>query len=105
MVLLNMYECVSCSHYYYFSKINNQYYFEHEKISHHASDKKPISSNRSRIIRFFINEVVKLQYNFETLEAHVLTFSLERKFASINVVDEIDFENVVSNFFLTMFIL
>ena len=96
---------MSCGHCYLFSKINNQYYSEHEKITHYASNKKPISSNRSRIIRFFINEVVKLQYNFETLEAHVLTFALEGKFASINVVDEIDFENFVSSFLKTVFIL
>ena len=51
------------------------------------------------LVDFCLNEVVKLQYSFETLEAHVLTFSLERKFVSINVVDEIDIENVVSSFF------
>ena len=51
------------------------------------------------LLEFCLNEVLKLQYNFESLEAHVLTFSLEGNFASINVVDEIDFENVVSSFF------
>ena len=57
------------------------------------------------LLEFCLDEVLKLQYNFETLEAHALKFSLEGKFASINVVDEIDFENVVSSFFLTLFIL
>ena len=52
------------------------------------------------LLDFCLNEVVKLQSKFETLEAHVLTFALERKFASINVVDEINFENLVSSFFL-----
>ena len=105
MVLLNMWVCGLRS-LLFFSKINNQYYFEHDKISHHACSKKPLSSNRSRILRFLFEwSCYKLQYNFETLEAHVLTFALERKFASINVVDEISFENDVSSFFLTMFIL
>ena len=58
-----------------------------------------------KLLDFCLNEVVKLQYNFETLEAHVLTFALEGKFASINVVDEIDFENFVSSFLKTVFIL
>ena len=57
------------------------------------------------LLDFCLNEVFKLQYNFETLEAHVLTFALEGKFASINVVDEIDFENFVSSFLKTVFIL
>ena len=50
------------------------------------------------LLDFCLNEVVKLQYNFETLEAHVLTFAFERKFTSINIVDENDLENIVSNF-------
>ena len=45
MVLLIMFECVSCGHYYLFSKINNQYYSEHDKITHYAFNKEPISSN------------------------------------------------------------
>ena len=99
MVLLNMCECVSCGRCFFFLKINNQYYFEHDKITHHASNKKPISSIRSRIVRVLFIEFLKFQYNFETLEAHVLTFALERKFSSIIVVDEIEFENLVSSFF------
>ena len=51
------------------------------------------------LLDFCLSEVVKLQYNFETLEAHVLTFDFERKLTSINVVDENDFENIVSVFF------
>ena len=105
MLILNMCECVSCCHYFLFKKINNQYYFEHDKITHHTSNKKPISSNRSRIIWVFFNEVVKLQYNFENLEANVLTFALERKFSSIIAIDEIDFENLVSSLKKKMFIL
>ena len=50
------------------------------------------------LLEFCLIEVPKFQYNFETLEAHVLTFALERKFSSGIAVEEIDFENPVSNF-------
>ena len=52
------------------------------------------------LLEFCLIEVPKFQYNFETLEAHVLPFALDRKFSSIIAVDEIDFENFVSVFFL-----
>ena len=42
-------------------------------------------------------EVPKFQYNFENLEAHMLTFALEKKFSSIIAVDEFDYDNIVSN--------
>ena len=51
------------------------------------------------LLEFCLIEVPKFQCNFETLEAHVLTFALERKLSSIIAVDEIDFEYLVSNFF------
>ena len=57
------------------------------------------------LLEFCLIEVPKFQYNFETLEAHVLTFALERKFSSIIAVDEIDFEYLVFNFFFKIFIL
>ena len=53
------------------------------------------------LLEFCLIEVPKFQYNFETLEAHVLLFALDRKFSSIIAVDEIDFENFVSVFFKT----
>ena len=52
------------------------------------------------LLDFCLSEVVKLQYNFVNLEVHVLTFVFERKFTSFNGVDENEFENIVSNFFL-----
>ena len=51
------------------------------------------------LLDFCLIEVPKFQYNFETLQAHVLTLTLERKFSSFITVDENDFENLVSNFF------
>ena len=50
------------------------------------------------LLVFCLNEFLKLQYSFETLEEHVLTFALEKKFASLNVVDDINLENLVSSF-------
>ena len=52
------------------------------------------------LLDFCLIEVPTFQHNFETLEAHVLTFALKRKFSTIIAVDKIDFENIVSNFFL-----
>ena len=51
------------------------------------------------LLDFCLIEVPKFQYNFETLEAHVLTLALERKFSRIIAVNEINFENLVSDFF------
>jgi len=56
------------------------------------------------LLGFCLIEVPKFQYTFETLEAHMLTFAFEWKFSSIIAVDEIDFENIVSNFLKQTFI-
>ena len=57
------------------------------------------------LLEFCLIKIPKFQYNFETLEVHVLTFTLERKFSSIIAIDEIDFENLVSSLKKKMFIL
>ena len=56
------------------------------------------------LLDFCLIEVPTFQHNFETLEAHVLTFALKRKFSTIIAVDKIDFENIVSNFLKQRFI-
>ena len=51
------------------------------------------------LLDFCLIKVPKFQYNFETLEAHVLNLTLERKFSSFIAVDKNIFENLVSIFF------
>ena len=61
--------------------------------------KSQLAAIDQELLDFCLIEVPRFRYKFETLEAHALTSALERKLSSIIAVDEIDFENLVSNFF------
>ena len=61
--------------------------------------RRQLTAIDQELLDFCLIEVPTFQHNFETLEAHVLTFALKRKFSTIIAVDKIDFENIVSNFF------
>ena len=98
MVLLNMCACVSCG-VVYLQKLMINITSNTKKSAIMRLTRSQLAAIHQKILDFCLNEVVKLQSKFETLEAHVLTFALERKFASINVVDEINFENLGSSFF------
>ena len=105
MVLLTMCECASCDHFNLFSKLIINITPTTTKSPTMRLTRSQLAAIVQELLDFCLIEVPKFRYNFETLETHVLTVALERKFSNFIAVDKIDFRNLVLNFFKKMFIL
>ena len=78
MVLLNIGECVSYGHCYLLSKLIINITPNTTKSPTMRLTRSQLAAIDQELLEFCLFEVPKFQYNFETLEAHVLTSALEK---------------------------